>query len=260
MPRSRHRANRPALPLSILIPTFLVGMAVSAPAFALRNIGHVEVTSEAGRITSLRQVPTTTVATVARGTILEVMDEEGDWYWILLDPDLSGVRRAGWIRARDVVERPDLAVAVAAATPRSEAPSLGDAELAAPPPSAVPAVEVQEITVPDAPDVEIVLNFAFDSAELSVAARGGLDAMVAQLSANQSASIEIEGHTDSAGPAPYNQALGLRRAEAVMRYLSEQHQIPLELMKTASFGEDAPAADNDTREGRALNRRVAIRF
>jgi len=260
MPTSRLRANRPAPPLSILILTFLVGMAASEPAFALRNVAYVEVTSDASRITSSRYVATTMVATVTSGTILEVMDEEGDWYWILLDADPHGVRRAGWIRAGDVVERPDLTITVPAATTESQVHVQGEADQAAPPPSTVPAFESQEITVADAPDVEIVLTFGFDSAELSLAARGKLDEMAAQPSANRSALIEIEGHTDSAGSATYNQALGVRRAEAVMQYLSEQHQIPLDRMKITSFGEDAPAATNDTREGRALNRRVVITF
>jgi len=61
------------------------------------------------------------------------------------------------------------------------------------------------------------------------------------------------------GDEKYNEALGLQRAEAVKRYLYEQHQIPLHKMSTISYGERKPAAENRTRDGRAQNRRVVIK-
>jgi outer membrane protein OmpA-like peptidoglycan-associated protein len=45
----------------------------------------------------------------------------------------------------------------------------------------------------------------------------------------------------------------------VKRYLYEQYKIPLHRMNVISYGEDKPAADNKTKEGRAQNRRVVIR-
>ena len=71
--------------------------------------------------------------------------------------------------------------------------------------------------------------------------------------------IEIEGHTDNVGGKEYNEQLGLERAEAVKRYLYEQHQVPLHKMNVISYGEDKPAAENRTRDGRAQNRRVVIK-
>ena len=71
--------------------------------------------------------------------------------------------------------------------------------------------------------------------------------------------LEIEGHTDSTGSAELNQKLGLERAEAVKMYLYEQHKVPLHKMNVISYGEDKPSAPNDTRDGRAQNRRVVIR-
>jgi outer membrane protein OmpA-like peptidoglycan-associated protein len=71
--------------------------------------------------------------------------------------------------------------------------------------------------------------------------------------------FEIEGHTDSAGPTEFNERLGMERAEAVKRYLYEQHRIPLHKMNVISYGEEKPAGPNDTREGRAQNRRVVIK-
>jgi peptidoglycan-associated lipoprotein len=69
--------------------------------------------------------------------------------------------------------------------------------------------------------------------------------------------VEIQGYTDSAGGEAYNQALGQKRADAVRDYLYE-HGIPLNLMSTISFGEKNPIASNQTREGRAQNRRVEL--
>ena len=71
--------------------------------------------------------------------------------------------------------------------------------------------------------------------------------------------IEIEGHTDSVGSPAYNERLGLQRAEAVKRYLYEQHHIPLHKMNVISFGEAKPVAPNKTRDGRAQNRRVVVK-
>ena len=51
----------------------------------------------------------------------------------------------------------------------------------------------------------------------------------------------------------------MNRAEAVKRYLYEQHQVPLHKINVISYGEDKPAAPNKTRDGRAQNRRVVIK-
>jgi len=56
-----------------------------------------------------------------------------------------------------------------------------------------------------------------------------------------------------------NEKVGFDRAEAVKRYLFEQHQIPLHRMNVISYGKEKPVASNKTREGRAMNRRVVIR-
>jgi peptidoglycan-associated lipoprotein len=71
--------------------------------------------------------------------------------------------------------------------------------------------------------------------------------------------LEIEGHTDSAGTPEGNYRLGMQRAEAVKRYIYEQHQVPLHRINVISYGEDKPIAPNKTRDGRAQNRRVVIK-
>ncbi|MGE0449707.1 MAG: OmpA family protein [Vicinamibacterales bacterium] len=112
---------------------------------------------------------------------------------------------------------------------------------------------------------EVVLNedqgnFQFGKAELPAEAKARLDEMVQQLKSDpKGAFFEIEGHTDNVGPADVNERVGLERAEAVKRYLYEQHQIPLHKMNVISYGEDKPVAPNRTRAGRAQNRRVVIK-
>lgn len=103
-------------------------------------------------------------------------------------------------------------------------------------------------------------KFRSGVAKLSDEAKAALDQMVAQVKSQKSAIwVEIEGHTDNTGDAAYNERLGLERAEAVKRYLYEQHQVPLHKMNAISFGEEKPVQDNKTRENRSQNRRVVIK-
>jgi outer membrane protein OmpA-like peptidoglycan-associated protein len=103
-------------------------------------------------------------------------------------------------------------------------------------------------------------NFKFAKTELPDEAKTRIDEMVNQLKADPKAIyIEIEGHTDNVGPTALNHRLGLDRAEAVKRYLYEQHQVPLHKINVISYGEDKPIAPNKTRVGRAQNRRVVIK-
>jgi outer membrane protein OmpA-like peptidoglycan-associated protein len=103
-------------------------------------------------------------------------------------------------------------------------------------------------------------KFKSGIAKLSDEAKAALDQMVAQVKSQKSAIwVEIEGHTDNVGDATYNERLGLERAEAVKRYLYEQHQVPLHKMNAISFGEEKPVQDNKTRANRSQNRRVVIK-
>jgi len=112
---------------------------------------------------------------------------------------------------------------------------------------------------------EVVLSedqgkFKFGKTELPDEAKAAIDQMVNGMKTQKSSVwIEIEGHTDNVGGLKYNEALGMNRAEAVKRYLYEQHQLPLHKMNVISYGEAKPAAPNATRDGRAQNRRVVIK-
>ena len=103
-------------------------------------------------------------------------------------------------------------------------------------------------------------NFKFAKWDLPDDAKGELDKLVNQLKADPNgAFIEIEGHTDNVGTTMVNKRIGLERAEAVKRYLYEQHQVPLHKMNVISYGEEKPIAPNNTRDGRAQNRRVVVK-
>jgi len=104
-------------------------------------------------------------------------------------------------------------------------------------------------------------NFQFGKTDLPQEATNRIDDLIHQLKKDpKNVFIEIEGHTDNVGNADSNKNLGMARAEAVRRYLYEQYQIPLHKMNVISYGADKPIASNQTKEGRAKNRRVLIRI
>ncbi len=103
-------------------------------------------------------------------------------------------------------------------------------------------------------------QFKLGKYELPEDATTAIDTMVNQLKTDTKAVwVEIEGHTDSTGDKIYNERLGQARAEAVKRYLYEKHQVPLHKINVISYGEEKPVAPNNTRDGRAQNRRVVIK-
>jgi len=103
-------------------------------------------------------------------------------------------------------------------------------------------------------------KFKSGQAKLSDEAKAALDQVVAQVKAQKSAIwVEIEGHTDNVGDPKFNESLGQARADAVKRYLYEQHQVPLHKINAISFGEEKPIGDNKKRDGRSQNRRVVIK-
>ena len=102
------------------------------------------------------------------------------------------------------------------------------------------------------------VKFPVNAATLSPEAEQRLGEFAEKLKAdNKNDYLEIQGHTDNSGSPNYNNELGEKRAEAVRRFLS-QHGVALNRMATISYGEDAPVAPNETREGRAQNRRVVV--
>ncbi len=107
---------------------------------------------------------------------------------------------------------------------------------------------------------ELVLEgvtFASGKAELKSESFAVLDRVATSLIAWPLVEIEIQGHTDSTGGAEMNRQLSARRAEAVRDYLMLKG-VAGHRMTAVGYGEDDPIANNNTREGRAMNRRVAL--
>jgi OOP family OmpA-OmpF porin len=109
------------------------------------------------------------------------------------------------------------------------------------------------------PTVRLPIYFEFDSTRLKPEAVTLLDKVGAALSAEELAAFRfsVEGHTDSSGPAEYNDGLSGRRADAVRSFLVNSG-VPDARLETIGRGEADPVAGNDTGEGRQRNRRVEL--
>jgi outer membrane protein OmpA-like peptidoglycan-associated protein len=72
--------------------------------------------------------------------------------------------------------------------------------------------------------------------------------------------IEVQGFTDKTGSASINERLSQQRAQEVARYLANEYKVPVRSIALLGSGYALPVADDKTREGRKLNRRVEIRL
>ena len=133
----------------------------------------------------------------------------------------------------------------------------------APAPAPAPAPEPAPAPPPLAPapiqsvSLQAETLFDFDKAIIKPAGKAALDGVVAELSKVNVETVIAVGHTDAIGTDAYNQSLSLRRVEAVKAYLVSKG-VPSGQIKTEGRGESQPVASNQTREGRAQNRRVEI--
>jgi outer membrane protein OmpA-like peptidoglycan-associated protein len=110
------------------------------------------------------------------------------------------------------------------------------------------------------PQDSIAVNFRSGSAILRPDAKEQLDQIAAKAMNAKGYVLEVTGYADSTGSVNFNRQLSQRRADAVIRYLVEEHRIPLRRIITPyGFGEATPIAENNTREGRAQNRRVEVK-
>mgnify|MGYP006291865457 CR=1 FL=1 len=121
--------------------------------------------------------------------------------------------------------------------------------VAMPEPEPQPVVEETVIT--------FRLNFGFDKYQITDEMVPILEQVKEILMQNQSVKVELAGHTDSIGTVEYNQGLSERRAGSVRDWLVD-NGVPADRMKAVGYGELQPKYDNNTAEGRALNRRVEI--
>ena len=101
------------------------------------------------------------------------------------------------------------------------------------------------------------VNFETNSYMLTSEAEVVLQGVIANLDSFPNVEVEVQAHTDSSGSDAYNLDLSNSRAQSVMSYLITFGIDPSRLT-SQGYGENRPVASNDTREGRAMNRRVQL--
>ena len=114
----------------------------------------------------------------------------------------------------------------------------------------------------DGCEVEAVIElegvyFDFDKATIKPEGKAVLNEAAALLKKHERVVVEVAGHTDSTGSETYNQGLSERRANSVKDYLTSQG-VTATRLSAKGYGEAQPVASNDTKEGRAENRRVEL--
>lgn len=146
--------------------------------------------------------------------------------------------------------------ALAAGQQASQAQTLAD--------TAVHRVDSLQNTVANLDNYRIVtetaVHFGFNKDVLTKDGKQALDQLATDVPNTKGYIITVEGGTDSVGPADYNYDLSQRRADAVIQYLASQHNIPAHKIYLIGLGKDKPVESNNTREGRAKNRRVDVRL
>jgi OmpA-OmpF porin, OOP family len=100
--------------------------------------------------------------------------------------------------------------------------------------------------------------FDTDKAEPKAESAPTLGEIANLLGADPKLAVLIVGHTDNQGAYDYNLDLSRRRAEAVVKTLAASYRVDPNRLRAAGVGMAAPAASNDSDEGRARNRRVEV--
>ncbi len=160
-------------------------------------------------------------------------------------------RDASWTPATAAVGC-DGAIVAPPPAPPAPAPAAAPAPAPKPAPAPAPAPAVAS-KVTYAADA----FFDFDKAVLKPEGKAKLDDLVGKVKGINLEVIIAVGHTDSVGTDAYNQALSIKRSEAVKAYLVTKG-IEKSRVYTEGKGEKQPVADNKTKEGRTKNRRVEI--
>lgn len=116
-------------------------------------------------------------------------------------------------------------------------------------------VVAEQVTIPK----DLVIYFAFDRSDFKSDSEAVeyFNLSNAYLNNNKKAMVGITGHTDAVGTNKYNQALGLRRAQTIQRYLVTKG-ISENRISITSEGEENPVANNNSDEGSAKNRRSVV--
>lgn len=120
-----------------------------------------------------------------------------------------------------------------------------------------PATEAEKVK--EEKWILVGVNFEFNSAKITPESFPILFDVAKTLLQNPNLSIEIQGYTDNIGSEVYNKKLSQKRADAVKNYLISKGVNPNRL-KSVGYGEANPIGDNNTAEGRAMNRRIEFKI
>jgi outer membrane protein OmpA-like peptidoglycan-associated protein len=101
--------------------------------------------------------------------------------------------------------------------------------------------------------------FAMNASNLTPDAKDQLNNLSKDVTSQDRYVIEVQGFTDKTGDPIYNESLSEQRAQAVARYLANQFDIPVRSISILGSGYARPVADDKTRDGRKMNRRVEVR-
>ncbi len=160
----------------------------------------------------------------------------------------------------NISEAEDLIAEGMAAAKAAKAKCTKPKPVAKPKPKPKPVVKPAPKPVVKAP-VEVIklegVYFETNSATLKPASEKTLMHAVDVLKKRKDIKVEVAAYTDSRGKAAYNKHLSELRANSVKGYLVS-HGIDASRLSAKGYGEANPVADNNTREGRAKNRRVEL--
>ena len=115
----------------------------------------------------------------------------------------------------------------------------------------------RQISVDDALRMELRVFFDNDKTVIKDQYKPEIQKVAEKMNEYPNSTASIEGHASKTGPsARYNQRLSEARANAVKSMLVNQFGVAPQRISTVGYGYDRPIADNNTAEGRAMNRRV----
>jgi outer membrane protein OmpA-like peptidoglycan-associated protein len=126
------------------------------------------------------------------------------------------------------------------------------------PKDTVPEVMVSAPVIEEQKWVLVGVNFQTGSNRLTPESYPILLNTIQALAQNEEMQVEIGGHTDNTGSEEFNMKLSEARAQAVKNYLVSKG-INSQRLIIKGYGESMPVADNNTAEGRALNRRIEFK-
>lgn len=181
-------------------------------------------------------------------------------YWVGSSGDYVRGSEGGCVRT--IFWTPENALAEcevgAAKAPAAVAPKPAPAPraMAAPKPAPKPVAAAPQYRKLD---LASSASFELGGSTLSSSGKTAVAKLLAEFKGEKIESVIVEGHTDDRGDASFNQRLSEQRARAVKAELIA-NGVDGKIIKTVGHGESMPIADNNTRAGRAKNRRVEVKI